>query len=67
MCFYFFLVLSRFEFKIFVGIEKLVKISVGEDLSDGMWYYVMVGVICKEFWLKLDFKLKFCYENFLLD
>ena len=61
------LVSSRLELKISVGTEKPVKISVGEDLSDGMWHYVMAGVTRKELWLKLDSKPKLRHENPLLD
>lgn len=31
--------------------DKLIKFSVGEVLNDGMWYDVIVGVICKDMWL----------------
>lgn len=51
VCLYFFLVLGKFEIEVWVKFDKLIKFSVGEVLNDGMWYDVIVGVICKDMWL----------------
>ena len=50
-------------FEIRLGTDKPIRISVGEDLSDGMWHDVTAGVTRNELWLRLDDKPELRHEN----
>ena len=54
---------GNLELEIQIGTDKPIKISVGENLNDGVWHDVTAGVSSKELWLRLDSKPELRHEN----
>lgn len=60
---YLVLLSGKLELEIRVGTDKPIKISIGEDLNNGMWHDVTAGITRNELWLQLDAKPELRHEN----
>ncbi|XP_048576570.1 contactin-associated protein-like 2 isoform X2 [Nematostella vectensis] len=57
------LVHAKLELEIRIGTDRPIKISLGENLNDGLWHDVTSGINRKELWLTLDDKPEVRHAN----